>query len=147
LGGQPPLDELGAVDDHVVADHRYLWRGRVGGKELLQERGEGSADGLAGHLVAEAAAGKVDGTEDTAAPVSARGHDLLALPSGDPGGADPGEQVDVGLVFGQHHRAVGQVPDLLMQVGEDLVAVGVTLGDQPGPAPGRHLADAAVQGP
>jgi hypothetical protein len=149
VGGQPPLDELGAVDDHIVANHRDLWRGRVGGQQVLQERGEAGADGadgFAGHLVAEAAAGNVDGTKDRPAPIGAGGHDLLALPLDDPGGTDPGEQVDVGLVFGQHDRAVEQVADLLLQVGEDLVAVGVALGDQLGPPPGRDLADAAVQG-
>jgi hypothetical protein len=40
-------------------------------------------------------------------PVFARGHDLLPSASGDPGGPHPGQQVDVGLVLGQHHRTVG----------------------------------------
>jgi hypothetical protein len=146
-GGQPPLDELGAVNDDVVADHRHLWRGQVGGQQLRQKCGEAGADRIAADLVAEAAAGKVDGAEDAAAPVGARGHDLLALPLGDPGGTHPGQQVDVGPVFGQHDRALVQVPELLMQVGEDLGAVGVALGDQPGPPPAGDLADAAVQGP
>ena len=52
----------------------------------------------------------------------------------------------MGLVLGQHHRAVGQLPELLVQVGEDLVAVGVALGDQAGPPPAGDLADAPVQG-
>jgi hypothetical protein len=38
----------------------------------------------------------------------------------------------MGLVLGQHHRTGGQVPELLMQVGEDPVTVGVVLGDQAG---------------
>src|SRR5512133_2522199 len=75
-----------------------------------------------------------------------RGHDLLALPWGDPGRADPGQQLDVGLVLGQHHRARGQVADLLLEVGDDLVAVGVALGNQAGP-PAGDLAHAPVQGP
>jgi hypothetical protein len=38
----------------------------------------------------------------------------------------------VGLVLGQHHRASGQVADLLLEVGDDLVAVGIALGNQAG---------------
>jgi hypothetical protein len=53
----------------------------------------------------------------------------------------------VGLVFGQHHRARGQLVELLVQVSQDLVAVGVALGDQPGPPPGCDLTHAPVQGP
>jgi len=34
-----------------------------------------------------------------------------------------------------------------MQVGEDLVAVGVAFGDQPGSPPPGDLAGAPVQGP
>ena len=51
------------------------------------------------------------------------------------------------LVLGQHHRTGGQVAELLVEVGQDLVAVGVALGDQAGPPPGRDLAHAPVQGP
>ena len=58
----------------------------------------------------------------------------------------PWQQVEVGLVFGQHDRAGGQGGDGLAQRGQDLVAVGVALGDQPRSPPGRHLADASVQG-
>jgi hypothetical protein len=47
MGLQPPLDDLGAVDDDVVADGRDHWRGRVGGQQLLAEAGEAGADGLA----------------------------------------------------------------------------------------------------
>jgi hypothetical protein len=52
----------------------------------------------------------------------------------------------VGLVLGQQHRALGQLVELLVQIGQDLVAVGVALGDQPRSPPGRDLADASVQG-
>jgi hypothetical protein len=52
----------------------------------------------------------------------------------------------VGLVLGQQHRPLGQVPDLLAQRGQDPVAVGVAFGDQPRSPPGRHLADSSVQG-
>jgi hypothetical protein len=52
----------------------------------------------------------------------------------------------MGLVLGQHHRALGQITELLVQGGQDLVAVGVALGDQPRSPPGRHLPDASVQG-
>ena len=52
----------------------------------------------------------------------------------------------MGLILGQHHRTVGQVADLLLQVGEDLVAVGVALGDQAGPPPGCDRAHPTVQG-
>jgi hypothetical protein len=52
----------------------------------------------------------------------------------------------VGLVLGQDHGALGQLGDSLPQGGQGLVAVGVALGDQPGSPPGRHLADASVQG-
>jgi hypothetical protein len=52
----------------------------------------------------------------------------------------------VRLVLGQHHRAFRQPVKLLAQVGEDLVAVGVALGDQAGPPPAGDLADAPVQG-
>src|SRR6266540_618408 len=147
VGGQPPPDDLGVVDDDVVADHRDQRRGRVGGQQLLAEGGEAGADGLAGDPVAEAAALQVDRAEDGPAPVLPRGHDLLALPPGDPGRADPGQQVDVGLVLGQHHRTCGQATEVAVQVGEDLVAVGVALGDQAGSPPGGDLSDAAVQGP
>jgi hypothetical protein len=53
----------------------------------------------------------------------------------------------VGLVLGQQHRPVGELADLLVEVGQDLVTVGVALGDQAGPAPCCDLADASVQGP
>ena len=69
LRGQPALDDLGAVDDDVVADHRDLWHGGVGGQELLAEGGEAGADRLAGDLVEPAAAGQVDGAEDGAPSV------------------------------------------------------------------------------
>src|SRR6266498_4048997 len=146
VGCQPPLDDLGVVDDHVVADHRHHRRGRVGGQQLFTERGEAGADRLAADLVAEPAAGQVDRAEDGPPPVGPRGHDLLAAAVGDPGRAHPRQQVDVRLVLGQHHRVLGQFGDGLAQRGEDLVAVGVALGDQPRPPPGRHLADASVQG-
>jgi len=146
MGGQPPLHDLGVVDDDVVADHRHQRRSRIGGQQLLAERGEADADGLVGHLAQEPAGAQVDRAEDGAATVLAGGHDLLASPSGDPGGPHPGQQVDVGLILGQHHRTVGQVADLLLQVGEDLVAVGVALGDQAGPPPGCDRAHPTVQG-
>jgi hypothetical protein len=144
VGGQPPLDDLGVVDDHVVADHRHQRRGRVGGQQLLQEGGEAGADRLVADLVAEPAAGQVDGAKDRAPPVLARGHDLLAGAAYHPGGPHPGQQVDVGLVLGQHDRAGGQGGDGLAQAGEELVAVGIALGDQPGPPPAGDLTDAAA---
>jgi hypothetical protein len=52
----------------------------------------------------------------------------------------------VGLVFGQHHRPLGQLGDGLPQGGEDLVAVTVAFGDQPGSPPAGDPADAPVQG-
>ena len=52
----------------------------------------------------------------------------------------------MGLILGQHHRALGQVGDGLAQRGQDLLPVGVALGDQSRSPPGRHLADAPVQG-
>jgi hypothetical protein len=52
----------------------------------------------------------------------------------------------MGLVLGQHHRALGELGDALAQAGQDLVAVGVALGDQPGPPPRCQVADAAAQG-
>jgi hypothetical protein len=51
------------------------------------------------------------------------------------------------LVLDQHHRALGQVPELLVKVGEDLVAVGVAACDQPGPSPAGDLTDPSAQGP
>jgi hypothetical protein len=102
---------------------------------------------LGGDLVEEAAAGEVDRAEDAAPPVATWGHHVLPGAVRDPGGADPGQQVDVGLVLGQHHRARRQVGDGLADGGDDLVGVGGALGDQPGPSPGRDLADAPVQGP
>jgi hypothetical protein len=57
------------------------------------------------------------------------------------------QQVQAGLVFGQHHRPPGQLGDHLPQGGKELVAVGVALGDQPGSPPAGDLADAPVQGP
>ena len=51
----------------------------------------------------------------------------------------------MGLVLGQHHRTLGQVAEVLVQLSKDLVAVGVALGDQPGPTPGGDLADPATQ--
>jgi hypothetical protein len=53
MGLQPALDDLGAVDDDVVADDRHHRCGRVGGQQMLAERGEGGADGLAGLWGAE----------------------------------------------------------------------------------------------
>jgi hypothetical protein len=147
VGGKPSLDDLGVVDDDVVADDRDHGRGRVGGQQLLAEAGEAGADGLATDLVEELAAGQVDRAEDAAAPVLARGHDVLAGPFDDPGRADPGQQVEMGLVLGQQHRPVGQVAELLVQVGQDLVAVGVALGDQARPPPAGDLTHTAVQGP
>jgi hypothetical protein len=116
VGGQPPLHNLGVVDDHVVADHRHLWRRRVGGQQLLAERGEGDADRLAGDLIEEAAGVQVDRAEDRPPPVGARSHHLLAGPVRDPGGPHPGQQVDMGLVLGQHHRTLGQVAEPLVEV-------------------------------
>jgi hypothetical protein len=52
----------------------------------------------------------------------------------------------VGLVFCQHHGVLGEVTELLVQVGQHLLAVGVALGNQPGPTPGGDLADAAAHG-
>jgi hypothetical protein len=49
----------------------------------------------------------------------------------------------VGLVLDQQDRTSGQVAELLVQVGQDLVAVGVASCDQAG----RDLTDTAVQGP
>jgi hypothetical protein len=66
---------------------------------------------------------------------------------GDPGGPHPGQQVDVGFVFGQDHRTLGQLVDRLPQRGQGVVAVGVALGDQPRPPPASDLAGAPVQGP
>jgi hypothetical protein len=64
VGCQPCLDDLGGVDDDVVADHRHYRRRRVGGQQLLAERGEVGADRLAADLVEESAAVQVDGAED-----------------------------------------------------------------------------------
>src|SRR6266540_766563 len=93
---QPALHDLGAVDDHVVADHRDHRRRGVGGQELLAEGGEGGADRLAGHLVEEPPEGQVHRAKDRPSPVLARGHDLLALPVRDPGGAHPRPQAEGG---------------------------------------------------
>jgi len=144
VGGPPPPDDLGVVDYDVVADHRHDRGGGVGGQELLAKRGEGGADRPAGHPVEELPGGEIDRAEDGPPPILARRHHLLALPGSDPGGAHPWQQVDVGLVFGQHHRAGGQPSDGLAQVGEHLVAIGVTLGDQARPPPGGDLAHAAM---
>ena len=65
------------------------------------------ADRLGGHLVEEATRAQVDGAEDRPPPVGARRHHLLAGAAGDPGGPHPGQQVEVGLVLGQHHRPSG----------------------------------------
>jgi hypothetical protein len=114
---------------------------------VVGEGGEAGADGLAGRLIQEATRGKVDGAEDGAAPVGAWGHDLLALAPEDPGGPHPRQQVAVGLVLGPQHRTSGQIADVLVEVGEDLVAVGVAACDQAGPPPAGDLAHTAVQGP
>jgi hypothetical protein len=47
---------------------------------------------LRGDQVEEAAACQIDGAEDAAPPIDTRGHDLLPLAVGDPGGAHPGQQ-------------------------------------------------------
>lgn len=65
------------------------------------------ADRLGGHLVEEATRAQVDGADDRPPPVGARRHHLLAGAAGDPGGPHPGQQVEVGLVLGQHHRPSG----------------------------------------
>ena len=49
----------------------------------------------------------------------------------------------MGLVLDQQDRTSGQVAELLVQGGQDLVAVGVASCDQAG----RDLTDTAVQGP
>jgi hypothetical protein len=116
-------------------------------QQLLAEGGEAGADGLAGDLVEEAPACQVNRAEDGAAPVAAGGHDPLAGAVGDPGGAHPGQQVEVGLVLGQQDRAVGQVAELLVEVGEDLVAVGIASCDQAGSPPPGDLAHTSAQGP
>jgi hypothetical protein len=51
----------------------------------------------------------------------------------------------VGLVFGQHHRTVGQLGDGLAQRSQDLLAIGIALGDQAGPTPAGDLPDASAQ--
>jgi hypothetical protein len=52
----------------------------------------------------------------------------------------------MGLVLGQHDRAIGKFGDGVAQPGQDLVRVGVALGDQPGPPPAGDLADPPTQG-
>jgi hypothetical protein len=146
VGCQPPLEQFGVVDADVVADHRHHWRGRVGSQQLLAEGGEVGADRLAGHLVQEATGAKVDRAEDGPPPVGAGSHDLLAGTADHPGGPHPRQQVEVGLVFGQHHCALGELGDGLPQRGKALRAVGVALGGQPRSSPGRQLADSPVQG-
>lgn len=89
---EPALDDLGAVNGHVVADHRDHRRARVGGRQLPAEGGEGGADRFAGHPVEEASAGQIHRTEDRPPPILPGGHDFLVRTGGDPGGADPGQQ-------------------------------------------------------
>jgi hypothetical protein len=55
-----------------------------------------------------------------------------------------GEQVQVGLVLGEHDGSGGQVGDLVGDGGADLVVVGGALGDQAGPAPAGLLFDASA---
>jgi hypothetical protein len=147
VGGQPPLHDLGVVNDHVVADHRDRGRSRVGGGELFEEGDEVGADRLAGHLVEPPASVQVERAEDGAPPVLAWGHDLLASAEGDPSGPDPGQQVDMRLVLGQHDRALGQLPDGLVEAGQHRLPGGVTLGNQARPPPLGDLADPPVQSP
>jgi hypothetical protein len=52
----------------------------------------------------------------------------------------------VGLVLGQHDRAVGQVAELPVQLGQNLVAAGVAARNQTGPPPAGDLADPSAQG-
>jgi hypothetical protein len=52
----------------------------------------------------------------------------------------------MGLVLGQHDRAIGKFGDGVAQPGQDLVRIGVALGDQPGPPPAGDLADPPAQG-
>jgi hypothetical protein len=40
--------------------------------------------------------------------------------------------VDVDPVFGHHHGAVDQLCDLLLQVGQHLIAIRITLATSPG---------------
>ena len=75
------------------------------------ERAPDPLDGVASWAGARPE-GQVHRAKDRPSPVLARGHDLLALPVRDPGGAHPRQQVHVGLVLGQHHRPRGQLGKL-----------------------------------
>ena len=145
--GQPGAHQLGVVDDHIVADHRHDRRAWVGRGKLLQERDEGGDDRLAGDLVEPPAGQQVDRAEDAAPLVFSRRHHLLAGPAGDPGGPQEGQQVEVDLVFCQHHRSLGQPADRLADGGDGLLGVRIALGDQARPPPGCDLAGAPVQSP
>jgi hypothetical protein len=58
----------------------------------------------------------------------------------------PGQQVQVGLILGQHDRPLRQLGDALTECGQGRLAVGVAACHQPGPPPPGHLAHPAAQG-
>ena len=102
--------------------------------------------GALGDVVQPASGGQLDGAEDAALLVLPRRHHLLQLALDDPGRAEPGQQVDVGLVLGQDHRAFGQGRDLLVERGQDRGLLGVALGHQPGATPTGLLTHSPGQG-
>jgi hypothetical protein len=83
--------------------------------------------------------------EDGGPPVGARRHHLVAVPAQGPGGAHRGQQVEVGLVFGEHHRSGRQSGDPPADARADRVVVGVALGHQPGAPPAGQFAGAPPQ--
>ncbi len=130
----------------VAAHHGDHRRSRPCHQHLFQQCDEVGAGRLAADQVANAPAGKVQRAEDGAPPVGAGGHHPLAGTAHDPGGPHPGQQVAVGLIFGQHDRVAGQLGELGSGPGRSAAQRRVALGDQPGPPPAGDLAHAPVQG-
>lgn len=138
MGRQSALHELAAVDARIVPDHHDLGCRRVGRQRL-------GANAVKVALTALRATwyGKRPVARPTAPKMLRRrlvSRDITCWrePLGDPGQADPEQQADVGLVFGQYHRTVGQPSELLVQDGQRLVVVRVALGDLAGSPPTRR---------
>jgi hypothetical protein len=97
-------------------------------------------------VVVPGAGDQVDRAVDGPADVLAGGHDAVPGTSRHPAGADPGEEVEVGFVFGEDDRPGGQGGDLVADAGADLVVVGDAFGDESGPGPAGLFTGAAVDG-
>jgi hypothetical protein len=131
---EPALGDFAVVSAVVVTDHGDGRSVGVGVEQLLQEVAQHHGDILDADVVMQGAGGQVDRAVQGAAQVRARGQDSVPDPGGHPAGADAGQQVEVGFVFGQDDGSGGQGGDAVTdvragQVRSGQVMVGVAFGD------------------